>query len=226
MHGDLYATKGIEYLVVIAYLMLMGGLAGWLALARHRRRAAAAARNPVRPAWAGVADGLMFHQGHAWAGRRDGAVVTVGLDGFAAGAVGAADEVLLPPVGATLQQGGPGWTVRAGERRLAMLSPVDGEVEAVNPAVLASPRLASDDPYGAGWLLKVRAAEGRAWIKNLFSGELAAVWLAHAEDRLRRMRSGGLGVVMADGGAPERGFARTLGEEEWRAVAREFFLTA
>jgi hypothetical protein len=91
--------------------------------------------------------------------------------------------------------------------------------------VLETPRLAADDPYGQGWLLKVRATHPEAALKNLFSGELASVWMRHTGDRLMRLPAAGLGVVMADGGTPMRGFGRALGPQEWQAVAREFFLT-
>jgi len=115
-------------------------------------------------------------------------------------------------------------TLHAGDRSLPMLSPVDGEVVAVNPAVLETPRLAADDPYGAGWLLRVRPRDRRASLKNLLSGELAMLWMRDATERLRRMPAAGLGSVMPDGGMPVRGFGRSLAPEEWSQAARDFFL--
>ncbi len=232
MQGDLYATKGIEYLVVIGYLLAMAVAVGAIALLRSRRaRAARAAERSraavesmeVLPAFA-LTDGYAFHTGHGWVGGHDGGTVTVGLDGFAATALGEPDALELPAVGSAVRQGGPGWTVRVGDRALPMRSPVEGEVVAVNPAVLASPRLAAADPYGAGWLLKVRAANGVAWPRNLFSGGLAAAWMQYTVEQLGRLRGDGLGVVMADGGTPVRGFAKELDPEAWAAITRELFL--
>jgi glycine cleavage system H protein len=185
---------------------------------RTRRPFAAALR------WFSLADGCHFHPGHAWAAATDGEIVTVGLDDFAAKLLGPPDGFELPAVGAGLRQGEPGWAVRAGDRALTMLSPMEGEVVAVNPAVLESPRLAADDPYGQGWLLKVRAPNLKASLKNLFSGELAKVWMRNTAERLSRLPATGLGVVMADGGMPMRGFGRALAPLEWQAVTREFFL--
>jgi glycine cleavage system H protein len=227
MH-DLFATKGTEYVITIVYLLLM--VAALTLVPRRGQRAPARAAQPVgaavgRALWFALADGYHYHQGHSWAAPADGDLVTVGLDDFAAQAVGAPDAVVLPGVGDTLVQGGPGWRVRASDRSLAMLAPVGGEVVAVNPAVLASPQLAGEDPYGAGWLLKVRAPNRQAALKNLFSGDLAGAWMRNTIERLRAVPAGGLGVVMPDGGTPVRGFARALDQSEWDLLAREFFLT-
>jgi hypothetical protein len=115
--------------------------------------------------------------------------------------------------------------VRTGGRTADMVAPVDGTVVAVNPAVLATPKLAADDPYGAGWLMKVWAPERKTSFRNLLTGPLADAWMQNAEDRLRRMPSGGLGAVMADGGLPMRGFGRALAPDEWETVTREFLLS-
>lgn len=226
MQGDLYATKGIEYLLVIAYLLLLAGTVKVLTPRRARAfgpspRKPDARRAPVFS----LVDGYHFHQGHTWAADGQGSLMTVGLDDFAARLVGHPDGVELPEVGASVRQGGPGWTLKAGDRMLPMLSPVDGTVVAVNEAVLEAPRLAAEDPYGDGWLLKVQPTNRRASLRNLLAGELAAVWMEHTAERLRRLPAGGLGEVMADGGVPVRGFGRALGPEEWQAATREFFLT-
>ena len=224
MPGDIFATKGLEYLLVILYFVLLIALVRVLA-PPVAATAAPRRRRPATSPWFSLAEGYHFHPGHAWAAATDGEIVTVGLDDFAAQLVGPPDGFELPAVGAGVRQGEPGWALRAGDRALTMLSPMEGQVVEVNAAVRETPRLATDDPYGQGWLLKVRAPNRTASLKNLFSGELASVWMRHATDRLQRLPATGLGVVMADGGTPVRGFGRALGPDEWQAVARDFFLT-
>lgn len=224
MNGDIYATKGTEYLLVIGYLLLLVGTMKLLLPRLTRTQAAKGARRPGRPEpWFALAEGYHFHPGHTWAAEGDGDVLTVGLDDFAAQLVGPPDGVDLPAIGTRLRQGERAWQVRAGDRTLPMLSPVDGRVVAVNEALRAAPQLTADDPYGGGWLLKVEAADRRVTLRNLLSGELAATWMRHTAERLRGLPAGGLGVVMPDGGVPVRGFGRALAPDEWDAVAREFF---
>jgi len=223
MQGDIFATKGAEYLIVIAYLVMLVAMVRLFA-PRGARAAAKVRRSGALPApWFALGDGLHYHQGHTWAGDGVGDVVAVGMDDFAAQLVGPPDGIRLPEVGAGVRQGERGWEVRGEGRVLPMLSPVDGTVVAVNDAVVASPGLAAEDPYGCGWLLKVRVPSRRTALRNLLSGELAAAWMQQTVERLRRLPDAGLGVVMPDGGAPVRGFGRALGPEEWDVVAREFF---
>ena len=225
MEGDIFATKGLEYLLVILYFALLIGMA--LALAPRRAPVAATAKRPLlRPAtWFALADGYHFHQGHSWAADADGGVLTVGLDDFAAQFVGPPDALALPAVGARVQQGEVAWRLGAGERTLPMLSPVEGEVVAVNADVMAAPKLATEDPYGRGWLFQVRPSNWPVALRNLLSGEVARAWIGATVEQLRRTPGAELGVLMPDGGAPMPGFGRVLGPEEWRTAAREFFLT-
>jgi len=227
MQGDIFATKGLEYLLVIAYFLLLIGMVKVLAPRRVARARSAAGPQPgTRPApWFALREGYHFHQGHTWAADGHESVVKVGLDHFAATLIGHAHGVEFPAVGATVQQGVPGWTLRAGDRRLSMLSPVEGRVVALNQAVIESPRLATEDPYGDGWLLKVEASNRKASLRNLLTGELAVRWMDHTVERLRGLPAAGLGVVMPDGGAPVHGFGHALGPEEWETVVREFFLS-
>jgi glycine cleavage system H protein len=224
MPVDIFATKGTEYLLVVVYLVLLIALVRYIAPRPNRAAAGAPQRARGADTWFVVRDDRQFHPGHGWVSAGAGDVVTVGLDDFAAHLVGVPDAVALPRVGAHVRQGGQGWELTAGGRRLGMRSPVEGDVVAVNEAVLAAPRLAAEDPYGEGWLLKVHAPDRQVWLRNLISGELARVWMQHTAERLSRLLAGGLGAVMADGGRPARGFAHALAQEEWEAVTRELFL--
>jgi len=225
MPGDIFATKGTEYLLVIAYLILLIALVRYIAprgAVRVVAKPAGGVRRDVTP-WFSLAEGYHYHQGHSWAVEEADAV-RVGLDDFTAQLVGKPDVVDLPRVGDVVRQGERGWQIKTQGRMLAMVAPVEGEVVAVNPAVLSSPGVATEDPYGAGWLFKVRPSRPRASLKNLLSGELAAAWLRQSAERLRAMPAAELGVLMPDGGAPVRGFGLVLGPAEWDAVGREFFL--
>jgi len=76
---------------------------------------------------------------------------------------------------------------------IPMLSPVDGEVVAVNQEVLRSPGILSRDPYGAGWLLKVKSDRLAADTRNLLSGKLARDWMETSLENLHPIRHEALG---------------------------------
>jgi len=224
---DIYATKGVEYLIVLGYLMVLVGL--WVMLSPKKVAAAVGMRSRRTPARAGqwftLRQDYFYHQGHSWAVAEDGDVVTVGVDDFAQRLLGRPDAIRLPQAGARVQQGDLAWEFEVDGRKIGMLSPVDGEVLAVNRAVAERPELLAESPYERGWLLQVRVPRPRVAFRNLLTGDLSRSWMTQAVERVRRMQAGDLGVVMPDGGVPVPGFVKQLDPERWDVLAREFFLT-
>jgi hypothetical protein len=107
-----------------------------------------------------------------------------------------------------------------------LLSPVDGIVLARNEKVLAKPALLNDDPYGDGWLLKVKPTREKPNLVGLLHGDLAREWMREAEDTLRRRVSPEIGLVLQDGGVPICGIAQSVSPQGWTDLAKELLLTA
>ena len=228
---DIYATKGIEYLIVIGFLASFVFFCRYLALRGGETGGEGRTRTGVVE-WFRVPEGIRFHQGHSWMKEEDGSTVRVGIDDFAQKLVGKVDSVYLPRAGSWVAQGEKGWTLRVGTTPIPMLSPVDGEVVSVNPEILRSPDLANRDPFGEGWLLKVRPTRLAANRKNLLSGNLARRWVEEALHGLRVHSGAGLGALYQDGGTPIQdggipvsGIARALDGEHWESLVRHHFLT-
>jgi len=226
---DIYSTKGIEYLIAAVFFF------GFLALQRYILTSAPG-REKTRgllaglPDWFRVPDGYGFHQGHTWMkadlmSPNRQRLVKVGLDDFAQKLLGKVDAVELPAVGSRLTQGDKGWSLKIDSSEIPMLSPVDGEVVAVNQEVLRSPEILSRDPYGAGWLLKVKSDRIAADNRNLLSGKTAKAWMEASLANLHPIRHEALGPVLQDGGLPLEGIARVLGGDQWVDLAKTHLLT-
>jgi hypothetical protein len=98
-------------------------------------------------------------------------------------------------------------------------------VAAVNGALDGSPELAERDPYGAGWVLKVRPSRLRANRINLMAGRAVQRWMEEAAAGLRGHVAPGLGALAQDGGAPVSGMAKAIDPEGWDRMAARFLLT-
>jgi glycine cleavage system H lipoate-binding protein len=220
---DIYATKGIEYLIVIAFLAAFVLFCRYMYRPRETRAAARIA--PENAPRFRVPEGLFYHQGHGWVRPEPGPVGVVGMDDFAQKLVGRVDSLLLPSVGMRLAQGEKGWSLVVDSVAIPMLSPVDGEVVEVNHEVLRSPGLLQQDPYGKGWLFKVKSRRISAATKNLLSGKLARAWMESSLEKLHPVGPESVGPVLADGGLPVEGIARALGGEKWEELARTHLLT-
>jgi len=168
-------------------------------------------------------DGIEFHRGHTWA-REAADGILVGLDSFAKTIVGRPEEVRVPTTGTRIAQGEPAWTIRRNGHEFAMLSPVNGEVVAVNERVTNDPGVVESDPYDAGWLVKVRPDNFRVDRRNLLNGTLAGHWMDESYERLGRIFSPELGVVMNDGGQLISGVIDSLEPEQVEQALHEFFL--
>ena len=223
---DLFATKGIEYLLVIGFLLVL--VPFW----RFLRVPARAGIEVVRRAmasiaqWFSVPEGLYYHQGHSWVMPQGAELVKVGVDDFAQRLVGSTNKINLPKVGSRIEQGDVGWKLGIDAKTIDMLSPVTGDVVAVNKDIVKNPTLINQDPYGKGWLMMVKPANQRATVKNLLTGKLATAWMEKTADALReRIGDDELGTVYQDGGLPVSGIAKALSPDAWDKMAGEFFLT-
>ncbi|SDJ63510.1 glycine cleavage system protein GcvH [Nonomuraea jiangxiensis] len=104
-----------------------------------------------------IPDELNYTKEHEWvAGLDDGITVTVGITAFAAEALGDVVFVQLPEVGSTVEAGESIGEVESTKSVSEIYTPVGGEVVEVNQAVVDDPSLANSDPYGDGWMFRVR----------------------------------------------------------------------
>ena len=99
--------------------------------------------------------GLRYTAEHEWV-REEGDVVRIGITAFAQEALGDVVYVSLPGVGDTVTAGDTCGEVESTKSVSDLYAPVSGEVTAVNPALDATPELVNSDPYGEGWLLRIR----------------------------------------------------------------------
>jgi glycine cleavage system H lipoate-binding protein len=182
----------------------------------------------VEPVWVAgyqLPESLHYHRGHTWARPAGVENVVVGMDDFARRLLGPANEVELPAVGTWLRQGASGFRVRVDGRAADLVSPIEGEVVEVNESVREQPGLATDDPYGRGWLVKVRAVDLPANLRNLLSGRLARRFVEDAREGLDLRLMALSGSVLQDGGEPVADFAKHLPVAEWKRLVGEFLLT-
>jgi glycine cleavage system H lipoate-binding protein len=192
--------------------------------AEARPLAQAPLAEPVFVAGYQMPAALHYHPGHTWVRPLGPDTVVVGMDDFARRLVGRADRVNVPKVGTWMLQGAKGFRVESEGRSAALVAPVEGEVVEVNRDLRKEPDALAEDPYGRGWLCKVRSANLAANLRNLLSGNVARRWMEEAKERLEIELMALSGSVLQDGGEPAPDFARHLQPDEWRHLAEEFLL--
>ena len=99
---------------------------------------------------------LMYTREHEWLRREDDGSVTIGITDHAQSALGDLVYVELPEVGQELDLGGDMAVVESVKAASDVLSPISGTVIGVNEALGDDPEKINADPYGDGWIVKLR----------------------------------------------------------------------
>jgi glycine cleavage system H protein len=101
---------------------------------------------------------LKYTQDHEWV-RVEGDVVTVGVTDFAQGELGDVVFVEIETEGETLDKGETFGTVEAVKTVSDLFMPVGGKVTEFNETLADDPELVNKDPYGEGWMIKIKVAD-------------------------------------------------------------------
>jgi glycine cleavage system H protein len=103
-------------------------------------------------------DDLKYHREHDWA-RIDGDEAVLGITWFAQDALGELVHFEAPEQGATVARDQSYGEVESVKAVSEVIAPLSGEVLEVNSAVVDAPETVNDDPYGNGWLIRIRMTD-------------------------------------------------------------------
>jgi glycine cleavage system H protein len=182
----------------------------------------------LKPALVGgfeVPENLRYHPGHAWALSESPSLVRVGMDDFASKLTGKLEKITLPLRGQWIRQGQKMCTLHRDGSAVDMVSPIEGTVSDINPAVMQDPKIALRDPYGEGWLMTVQAPDAKTSFRNLLGGALARWWTEESASRLQRGMPMALGALAQDGGVAMDNVTTQIPDQDWLPLAKEFFLS-
>ena len=224
---DIFATKGLEYLLVIGFLVTL--VFFWRFLNKTIKK-------PAKPEEEtktkislielfNIVDNLYYHQGHSWVKLEGNEVVSVGIDDFAQKLLGKLSDIKMPQIGAQIVQGEKALQVAVNSKTVEILSPVNGEVIAINEKVLSSPEIINQDPYENGWLLIVKVSKLNSNLSNLLTGRLARVWLENTVYKLNEKISDDKNIEFQDEKFAETGLAKVFSPEKWDQLAKDLLLT-
>ena len=103
-------------------------------------------------------DDLRYHSEHDWA-RVEGDEAVLGITWFAQDALGELVHFEAPEVGSTVTKDGAYAEVESVKAVSDVVAPLSGEVLEVNQKVVDEPETVNEDPYGDGWLVRIRVAD-------------------------------------------------------------------
>ncbi len=101
---------------------------------------------------------LLYSKEHEWA-KVDGEIATIGITDFAQGSLGDITFVELPKVGTKVEQFANVGVIESVKTVSDLYTPLGGEIVEVNSAIDADPAALNSDPYGSGWLMKIKLSD-------------------------------------------------------------------
>lgn len=105
---------------------------------------------------------LRYTKSHEWIRKESDGTVTIGISDHAQEALGDLVFVEAPEAGRTVAAGEAVAVVESVKAASDVYAPVAGEVVAGNDALAATPELVNSDPYGEGWIMKIRPSDAAA----------------------------------------------------------------
>lgn len=119
-----------------------------------------------------IPDNLFYTQDHEWLSQ-DSDISTIGITDFAQSELGDIVFVELPEVGEFIRQGEPFGTIEAVKTVEDLIAPASGEVVEVNETLETHVEQINKDPYGAGWMIKIRLQDSSELEQLLSPSEYA-----------------------------------------------------
>ena len=120
-----------------------------------------------------------YSEDHEWA-KLDEGLVEVGITGYAQEQLGDIVYVELPQLGDVLEASEPFGLIESVKAASDLLAPVSGEVVAINEELVDRPELVNEDPYGAGWMVKIQP-EDEEKMNDLMTAEEYGAYLKSLE---------------------------------------------
>jgi glycine cleavage system H lipoate-binding protein len=186
---------------------------------------------PVRPKvqdifGIGVPTSSFLHRGHTWVALENAGRVRIGLDDFSQKLLGPADNLRLPDIGEEIHSDEVVLALSRGGKKAAVLAPVNGIIEAVNPKVRQKPSLAHEDPYGEGWLFVVTPSNLKPDLEKMLFGQCNVSWIENESNRLLGMLESAAGVTLPSGGTIIDDVYGHYPQLGWERLVQEFLQTA
>ncbi len=229
-YSDIFATKGIEYLIVITFLLLL--IPFWLILNKQTKIATQIRKvfgnlsfNKLR-----IPQGLFYSRNHVWMHMEKSGDAKVGLDDLLLHITGVVRFNNLKKPGEAIRRGELLTEIDQNGKLLRILSPVSGKILTMNTAINEDPVMLNEDPYGNGWIYKIKPSNWLADIRTCYFAEEATRWSANDLERFKDFLAVSMRnyspepsmVILQDGGELCDHSLSAFPEQTWKDFEREF----
>jgi glycine cleavage system H protein len=229
-YSDIFETKGIEYIAIIAFFLVL--IPFWFLLNKHgiiqhkiRKVLKVLSFDILK-----IPQGIYHGKNHTWAFLEKSGKVSIGLDDFLLHTTGGGELRNLKKPGEIINKGELLAELVKDSKILKIFSPVSGIFMDTNSQLNETPPLLNEDPYGKGWICRIKPTKWRDEVSSLYLAEETNTWskleLQRFKDFLamsmKRYSPNSELAILQDGGELVDQTLSELPETIWRDFQEKF----
>ncbi len=229
-YSDIFATKGIEYLIIITFLILL--IPFWLVLNKQveMKIKIQQALGFLSAGILRIPQGLFYSKNHTWMYMEKSGTAKVGLDDLLLHITGEVKFKIHKNPGDMIIKGDLLTEIDQNGKLLRIFSPVSGKITNINATINENPGMFNEDPYGKGWICKIKPSNWVAETKACYFAEEATNWSATELERFKDFLAVSVKnyapepalLILQDGGELCDHSLSALPHEIWRDFENEF----
>lgn len=223
---DIFDTKGIEYLIIIAFLILI--IPFWIIINKPLKikekvweALGILSENILR-----IPRGLFYSKNHTWTHLEKSGNAIVGLDDLLLHLTGKVEFSHLRAPGERVAKGDFIAVINQDGKHLKIASPISGEIQNVNALLKNQTDVINNDPYGKGWIYKIKPENWVAETNSCLMADEAVSWskqeLARFKDFIAVSKNSQEAVILQEGGELIDHPLSGLPKELWRDFQSQF----
>jgi glycine cleavage system H protein len=229
-YSDIFATKGVEYLVIITFLGLL--IPFWFAL-NKQERITVKVQKALSNLSAGILripHGLFYGQNHTWMYMEKSGTAKIGLDDLLLHITGEVEIRNVKHTGDIISKGDLLTEIDQNGKLLRIVSPVSGKITDINSTLNQSSAIRNEDPYGKGWIYKIKPSDWIGETTKCHFAEEATAWSAKELERFKDFLAVSMKnyspetsmIILQDGGELRDHSLSELPVEIWKDFEKEF----
>jgi glycine cleavage system H protein len=229
-YNNIFETKGIEYIIIISFLILI--IPFWIIINRKTaiKKSIQKALGILSSGMLRIPQGIFYSKNHTWTYLQKSGYAAVGLDDLLLHLTGDVKFRQVQKGDTIIHKGEMLAELEHEGKILKIFSPISGRIVNVNETLNDNPGLLSEDPYGNGWVCRIKPSDWIAETSSYYLAEGAVNWIKSELDRFKDFLAVSLKkyspetsmVILQDGGELCDKPLAELPDEVWRDFQKSF----
>jgi len=229
-YTNIFETKGIEYIAILVFFAIL--IPFWILLnkkvpiAKQIKKAIGfLSANVLR-----IPQGVFHSQNHTWAFMERNGEAKVGLDDLLLHITGEVKVRSLKKLGENVNKGDLLLEIDQNGKMLKVFSPISGKIMNTNDSVGKNPEILNEDPYGNGWIYKIKPVNWKIETNDYLLAEETIEWSKKELERFKDFLAESVKkyspdqstIILQDGGELRDNTLSELPEEVWKDFQEDF----